>query len=341
MANGKDTLQLWQWIPLSEYRRPVPPVHHNIGRLWRRGTPAENSPSAPTLPPPQRGASGRHSLEEEIADSLARHLAAWLADPTSSPRLIVLAPHLGIEDVLRRVARLTRSPVLEPPSSAEILTHSEAWLDRLLAMGDGPVVVPALHRMFLQHADGLTRLRELLTSVHQRRGRTLVGCESWGWRYLRKALRLGAVFGEPLTLQAVDADGLADWLPDAGGLSVDVLRQLAVESGGNVAVAHALVTRIVESGAAPLQWRSRLPAWPPESSPMETFVAHSLLIHGGLPIDALAATILASDDEIRAGVEHLAAAGLIEEASGTWRVTAAGYPAVRTHLLGHDYVDDF
>ncbi|MFI5399336.1 MAG: hypothetical protein ACHQ9S_27725 [Candidatus Binatia bacterium] len=239
--------------------------------------------------------------------------------------------------------------MLESPSPTEILTGSEAWRNRLLAVGDGPVVVPALHHMFLRHADGMARLRELLALLHQRRGRALVGCESWGWRYLRKALRIGAVFGEPLTLQAFDADRLAEWLPDEGGVLAGVLRQLAAESGGNVAVAHTLAARLVESGtrrgdtsvSAPLLWRLRLPGWPPESGPMETFVAHSLLIHGGLPIGALAATILASDDEIRAGVEHLAAAGLIEETCGTWCVSPAGYPAVRTHLIGHDYADDF
>jgi hypothetical protein len=32
---------------------------------------------------------------------------------------------------------------------------------------------------------------------------------------------------------------------------------------------------------------------------------------------------------------------LIEESCGTWRVKTAGYPAVRTHLIGHDYADDF
>ncbi|MFI5395676.1 MAG: hypothetical protein ACHQ9S_09090 [Candidatus Binatia bacterium] len=113
MANASvASSSLWQWIPLAEYRRPAPPVHHHVRRLWwRRGVPAEQAPSAPPLAAPQQGATLRHTVEEEIADSLARHLATWLADPQGTPRLIVLPPHLGVENALRRVARSIRSLV--------------------------------------------------------------------------------------------------------------------------------------------------------------------------------------------------------------------------------------
>ena len=347
MANANvASSPLWQWIPLSEYQRPTPPIQHHVGRLWWQGaTPAETGARAAAA---HQRAAVHHTIEEELADSLEQHLAAWCADPQPALRLVVLPPHLGVENVMRRVATSVHWRVLEPPSLGDILTGGEAWRGRLTEVGDAPVVVPALHRMFLRHADGLDRLRELVVIVRRRCLRVLVGCESWGWLYLRKVLHLGAVFGEPLTLHAFDADRLAKWLPDGGGVLAGVLRQLAAESGGNVAVAHALAARVVQSGTspddvsvtAPLRWRSRLPAWPPDAGPMETFVAHSLLIHGGLPADALASTILATGDEIRAGVERLAAVGLIEETHGIWRVTPLGYPAVRTHLIGHGYADD-
>jgi hypothetical protein len=349
-AKAAPSPPLWQWIPLSEYQRPAPPFQHHVGRLWSwGGTPAETEPSAATPRAPQQRAALHHTIEEELADSLEQHLAAWFADPQATPRLVVLPPHLGVESVMRRVALSVRWRVLDPPPSAEILTDGDACRGRLMELGDAPIVVPALHRVFLRHADGMDRLRELLTFLCRRRVRALVGCESWGWLYVRKVLQLDAVFGEPLTLNAFDADRLAERLPDAGGVMAGVLRQLAAESGGNVVVASALAARVVQSGTspddasvtAPLLWRSRLPAWPPESGSTETFVAHSLLVHGGLPADALATTILATGDEIRAGVERLAAAGLIEETHGIWRVTPLGYPAVRTHLIGHGYADDF
>jgi len=151
-----------------------------------------------------------------------------------------------------------------------------------------------------------------------------------------------------LTLQALDADRLRQWLPEGGGMVVDILPELAAESEGNVAVASALAACVAQSGTngdetsvIATRWRSHLPAWPPESGRMETFVAHSLLIHGGLPDDALATTILGAADEIGSGLKRLAVAGLVEETHGTWRVTAAGYPTVRTHLIGHGYTDDF
>lgn len=337
----------WQWIPLSEYRRPAPPIQQHLGRLWwRRGERPNSGRGAPHAAP--YSATGLHEIDEQLAGSLEQHLAAWFADRQANLRLVVLPPHWGIASIMRRVASSARWRILEPPSPAEILNGGEVWRGRLVEMGDAPLVVPALHRMFLRHADGLDRLRELLALLRLRRGRALVGCESWGWWYVHKVLQLGAVLGEPLTLQALDADRLRQCLPEGGGMVVDVLPQLAAESGGNVAVASALAARVAQSGASgdetsviATRWRSQLPAWPPESGRMDTFVAHSLLIHGGLPDDALATTILATGDEIASGLKRLAVAGLIEETHGTWRVTPAGYPAVRTHLIGHGYADDF
>jgi len=337
----------WQWIPLSEYRRPAPPIPQHLRRLWwRRGARANSDRGASHTAP--YSATGLHNIEEQLAGSLESHLAAWFADRQPNQRLVVLPPHLGVASIMRRVASTARWRIVEPPSPAEILNGGEAWRGRLMEMGDAPLVVPALHRMFLRYADGLDRLRELLALLRLRRGPALVGCESWGWWYVHKALQLGAVLGEPLTLQALDADQLRQWLPESRGMVVDVLPQLAAESGGNVAVASALAARVAQSGASGDEtnvtatgWRSHLPAWPPASGRMDTFVAHSLLIHGGLPDDDLATTILGTGDEISSGLKRLAVAGLVEEMHGTWRVTPAGYPAVRTHLIGHGYADDF
>lgn len=75
--------------------------------------------------------------------------------------------------------------------------------------------------------------------------------------------------------------------------------------------------------------------------PMDLFVVHSLLLHGGLHFNALTQTLSLFDvSEIMDSIHRLGGAGLIEECDETWKVTALGYPAVREALAMNGYLVD-
>ena len=100
-----------------------------------------------------------------------------------------------------------------------ILTGGQDWLTQL-EEDDEPLVLPHLEHCFLRHYDGLTLLRRLLDHIFSRSRRWLVGCDSWAWAYLSKALKVDTVFPTPFILEAFDQERLKIWF-----------QQLATESG--------------------------------------------------------------------------------------------------------------
>ena len=342
-----DRIALWQWVPAAEFRRPAPPMPHRFNRLVARRLVSPQSAAPSTA---EAASAVGSEIAAEVAASLGWHLAPWIDDPARQPsvRLVILPPPLGVEVVMRRLARSVGWPLLAPPSQEDILGTGGAWRSQLAKLGSGPLVMPALHRTFLRHADGLDRLRELLAHLSRPGVQALVGCDSWAWQYLHRIMHLQAAFTAPVTVQAFHADRLATWLPQTLGVLTDSVAELAAEANGNPAVATAIgrlaaeheathqpAHRPAPTGAAWL--RAYLPQWPADAGKFDTLVVWSMLIHGGLTADALGLTMLITPDELRGCLHRLSAAGIIALRDGVMSVTAAGLPAVRAHLVGQGY----
>lgn len=83
-----------------------------------------------------------------------------------------------------------------------------------------------------------------------------------------------------------------------------------------------------------------LPVLPEGSGRDHAFALHALLLHNGLE-EGLAQKLLPlSTSRVAAVLAHLESAGMVENATGIWRVTSRGYPAVRQFLSGEDYLTD-
>ena len=224
----------WRFIRLDQYNRPSvtsrETMRKGIFGLWRHlgwGGKAEESAFA------EKDLS---QVPHELVDVAApdpdwsRALAAvtevlgnWLDAkvPTSATQIFVGPPYHGTSEILTAWAQAREWRLVAVPSPEMILSGGQDWLAQL-EEDDEPLVVPHLEQFFLRHYDGLTLLRRLLDHIFSHNRRWLVGCDSWAWAYLSKALQVDTVFPLPFILEAFDQERLKIWF-----------QQLAMQSGEN------------------------------------------------------------------------------------------------------------
>lgn len=124
----------------------------------------------------------------------------------------------------------------------------------------------------------------------------------------------------------------------------EFLRSLAARARGNPGVAAAL-WRLALCGAQfgagdGGKRRCVLPAWkrvaqpemPPHSRKQGALLLHALLLHGGLHERLLPTVLPMAPATVSALLGSLHGRGIVAEAEGEWRVSAAGYPAARAHV---------
>ena len=214
-----DDAEPRQFRPLGTYRWPALPADETVKRWWTllrdvfRKAPEDEPFVADSAldrlgtrmldriaPPPACG-----PLMEELTASLAD----WLDRPASGDRLrlIVMQP-CDEADTLKVWAEDRGLTVLAPPDrDADIPVNILAGT----AKEDGVLVIPALERWFLRHADGLGAVRGLLDAISKSDRPCLVGCNSWAWTYLSKSCAAQSFLPQGLTFQAFDGDALQDW----------------------------------------------------------------------------------------------------------------------------------
>jgi len=193
---------------------------------------------------------------------------------------------------------------------------------------------------------------------------TLAACKyahlgQWFHNLASGAERFGIVFRQIDTGIPVLRPGNAHARPGDGDNS-HFMKYLAVYSRGNPGVAwtlwrHSLqyeiddsvvvkAKNIAEGDRGRTMWvktwaQMDLPAIP--VNPMDLYVLHSLLLHGGLCFGALTQTLALYDvSEIMASIHRLSGNGLIEECDETWKVTSLGYPAVREAMVLNGFLVD-
>jgi hypothetical protein len=332
-------------------------------------------------------------------------LDTWLDAkvPVSSNQIFVGPPYHGTSEILTAWAQAREWRLVAAPSPEMILTGGQDWLAQFEEDNE-PLVLPHLEQCFLRHYDGLTLLRRLLDHIISQTRRWLVGCDSWAWAYLSKALKVHTVFPPPFILEAFDEESLKIWfqqLAAASGEHIFVFRQLdsgkyvlppapgdevsgdrsqgyGAENSGFLKNVAAYSRGI--PGVAWAVWRhsfgfvdmmkedgeesdKEVPAagngnpthpilvtpWSKLNLPGFPFrwvslgllmVLYTLLIHGGLWSRILPELLPLSPMEILENLYLLEASGLVESDQSFWRVTPAGYPAVRQVLQSEGYLTD-
>ncbi len=226
------TQNLWRFVRLEQYNRPSETSRETMRKgifgLWRRlgwGSTVEESVFAEKelsqVPPglldkvvPTPDWSAPISAVTAVLDS-------WLEAkvPGSSAQIFVGPPYHGTSEILSAWAQARGWRLVPAPPPEMILTGGEEWLAQMEA-DDEPLVLPHLEHYYLRHYNGLTLLRRLLDLIFSQSRRWLLGCDSWAWAYLSKAIKVDTVFPMPFILEAFDKERLEKWF-----------QQLEAESG--------------------------------------------------------------------------------------------------------------
>lgn len=359
-------------IELSTYKTPELPADERVQTLLthlrttffpngssnviageRLETPALRRLDAAAHPP----ASG--PVVEEIAHSVDDWRST--ANP-AQPLLAIVLPPGDDNDAVQTWAERDGCAVLDAPSD-----HGEPLdLARLDRLESGQfIVIPKLEAWFLRTPAGLRRIRHLLAELAARRQRAVVGCNSFAWSFLSRAVGIDNFAGKAMTFRPFDAKRLETWL---SGLA-EVERKRGVRfrlvdkgdeifSGEDETLSHEFFLRLAGYSlgipwVAWQMWRSVL--WiedhAPEAaserqhfwvSPLEElvlpgdypreflFALHAIALHGALAPAALDQVLPegASTDM----VATLVGSRLTEFQNGRLQLQPEAYPAVRSGL---------
>ncbi len=311
-----------------------------------------------------------------LLDELTSTFADWLAttEPAHWVQLVVLPP-CDQSDVLRSWAVANKHPIVEPPERTSLLCRKPCEVE--LDGSQSLLVFPRLEHWFLRHHLGLNQLQQLLNQLVEIEQHCIVGCNSWAWSYLSKALQTQLVLPSPLTFEAFDKDRLRNWLTDLStsddhsstfrfaksGTEVhgeqanpkvtdDYFAKLAARSLGIPWVAwHQWRRSLRISSEADHKVEERFPhertVWvadladvriPSDNMQAGLLMLQSLLIHDRLTAAELAATV--PDIQCSNVLSALLNAEIVYRDGHELRCDPAAYPAVRANLLAAGFPGD-
>ena len=222
----QDPIPLWRYIRLDEFSKPKEPTQETVrkgvlGFLKKlRRTPSQTEPA---ISHADLHVFHLHVLDKVVSppdwheqfSALNVILEDWLkltADQDRfSAQIIVGAPYSGTSQGVTHWATTQKWRIIEPPGIEQILEGGKDWLSQLDTDKNMPMVIPSLERFYLRHHEGLTLIRRLLDWLWNNKCRCLIGCDSWAWTYLCKALRIDSLFPNPFILEAFDHERLQRW----------------------------------------------------------------------------------------------------------------------------------
>jgi hypothetical protein len=215
---------LWEYVSLLDYAPPSASAKV-ISETWFAALHArllperqpeedifEEREDLKTLPQAQLEQVAPAPAWGAAAEALDARLQGWLANNEThlSPMFLIGAPFSGHAATLAAWAAQHGWRCIESPSVEAVLAGDSEWLSA--QFGDGqPWVLPNLEKAYLRHADGLGVIRRFFAQLYAGKlGRGLVGCDSWGWAFLKNVWpdRLSAA----LALAPFDAAHLTRYL---------------------------------------------------------------------------------------------------------------------------------
>ena len=209
-----------------------------FGWLWRQFDPPENAETF--VAPELLRVASRRRLNQIAAppacgpllDDLDETFASWLADADrDSTRQLVLLPPGDANGLLRAWADETELCMLTPPTREELFTQAGLeHVDRQvghLREAESVCVVPQLEDWFLRCSGGLACIRRLLRGLADRERPVIVGCNTWAWSLLVKAVRADLYFKTPLTFAPFSQHRLADWFEELSEHGAGIVFRMA------------------------------------------------------------------------------------------------------------------
>ena len=226
--------ELSEFLPLGRYEPPSSPAAHVAQRLLRRARRILGRDAGRVVEDDRLRQASRATIDDHTASPdcslLARELDATLGDwadasgdvsPGDRLRLVVIPPG-DVDALLETWASRHGHAVLDAPDTGALVVAATAReeIGTRVAVGlpdldgTGVLVVPRLERWFLRHRHGLGLVRALLAELATARRRCVVGCNSWAWAYLGRAVEADLFLPEPLTFAPFDAGRLRLWFKE-------------------------------------------------------------------------------------------------------------------------------
>lgn len=298
-------------------------------------------------------------------DSLNRRLDSaigrWLTDSRQPQTTqIIVYPPTNSGDFLRSWASRHDLHVIPAPERRTDLPSVSDTLDMISK--PGLVVVPDLQRYFLREVGGMEAVKTLLLTVAQSPYPAILGCNSWAWQFLIKAVNAHHLLPKALVPQAYSAARLNSWLKS---ISIDSgLPVHSLKTGGDIFAGKEPSVEVKQ-----IAYRSRGVPWvawelwrqslfmrdgegekiiwvdiQPEETLVDTdekaclLILHSLLIHGELDKSELSRTLPRLD--ISSHVGMLVRQEWVKDADGRLTVRGDAYPRVRNALAVANYPMD-
>ena len=211
---------MWEYIPITEYRRPAAPVHETLRHSYQtwlaRLQPRMFSRDRFFSVPPyllNRVAPLPDSGQILNALSLALQDGELAKESEQAIQVLVGPPGSGVEQATIALAKENGWQILGAPTARQILTGGDAWVEQAIRPSLVPLVIPRLGKCFLRHQEGLELLSRLLDWLQTTRRRCLIACDSWAWAYLKKTLQIDVMLPTPLVLAPFDGAKVQFWLP--------------------------------------------------------------------------------------------------------------------------------
>ncbi|MBH03224.1 MAG: hypothetical protein CMP08_03740 [Xanthomonadales bacterium] len=216
-----DDDALAAFIALADYEVPSMPTRDAFSTWWTRlREMIRRKPAEPMIANDRLRRSTLERLDEiasppacgPLVAELEATLADWPADPNRdlSHQLIVLPPG-DRNHVITAWARAGGHEVLAPPARDDIIGANAHDLP-LIEESDRLLVVAALEDWFVRDLHGLALVRALLDRLDRLKRPAVVGCNSWAWQYLVRAVQADAILPTPIIFKAFDATRLKHWL---------------------------------------------------------------------------------------------------------------------------------
>ena len=230
------------FVPLGSYEWPATPTEHVLRRWWlqakRQLRPDDNDPVRAedrlerATPKTLDDVAGPPACGP-LLDELGASLEGWLADAAPASWLaVVVMPPCDRNDIVRTWAETNGHRIVAPPPRHPLIggqLAAQAALDDL--EGEGLIVLPRLEEWFLRHRNGLASVRALLSRLTRLERHCLIGCNSFAWAFLAKAVGAAVLLPKPSTFTAFDAGRLHAWFSALS--DDDATRQITFRSAQN------------------------------------------------------------------------------------------------------------
>ena len=231
------------FIPLADYVEPAMPAQELlravVGRI--QVLLARHDPK-PFIANDRLKKATMDALDDVVAPpacgpllaELDRTMVAWIHEqPRLSRMKVLVLPPCDENAVVETWARQQGHPVLDPPNRDNLIQALPAPLPDLT--GDGLIVVPRLEDWFLRHRNGLRTVRALLAALDASGRQVVLGCNSFAWAFLGKAVSADLVLPDAVTFVAFDEMRLHRWFSQlATGEATWAVRFRRSQSGANV-----------------------------------------------------------------------------------------------------------